>query len=212
MQGPAIVTRVPDHQRILVVSTAAEEAELLAIKGDLGRHPVVLSAPTPEAAQVLGKLGLEPLVDALLAPVSSTPADRGHRLDTLVRRHALQDRFRTVVVVSDKATSTLLVGSLAPDQVPSRSDVTVVGLPRGQRPMAARRAVVWGLALGVAAGMSGRLMPIPVLPAAVAVLGLLLLVFEPWRRIGRELVLAAAVAITAVVALVAGSARFPGNW
>jgi hypothetical protein len=78
--------------------------------------------------------------------------------------------------------------------------------------MAARRAVVSGLVLGVVAGLTEPLMPIPVLPAAVAVLGLLLLLVEPWRRIGRELLLAAAIGITAVVALAAGSARFPGNW
>ena len=78
--------------------------------------------------------------------------------------------------------------------------------------MAARRAVVWGVALGVVADLTEPLVPIPALPAMVAVLGLLLLLVEPWRRIGRELLLGATIAIAAVVALAASSQRFPGNW
>ncbi|MGZ5401384.1 MAG: hypothetical protein ACXWDM_15345, partial [Nocardioides sp.] len=159
---------MPGRQRILVVSTTAGAAELRRVRDDLGRDPVVLSAPTAEAKRVVGTLEVEPQVEVLLTPVSSPPADRGHRLDSLVRRYATHDRFRDVVVVADYATSTLLLRSLAPDQMPSRGAVTVVGLPRGDRSMAGRRAVVSGLVLGVAGIAAQRLAPILTLPGAVA--------------------------------------------
>jgi hypothetical protein len=203
---------VPGRQRIVVVSTTAGEAELLRVKDGLGRHPVVLTAPTADAKRVVRTLGVQPRVEVLLNPLRSPPADRGHRLDSLVRRHALHDRFRDVVVVADFATSTLLLRSLAPDQLPARGAVTVVGLPRGERPMAARRAVVSGLLLGVTAGVTESLAPILTLPSAVALVGLALLLITPWRHLGRELLLAAAIAVAVVLTVVAGSARFPGAW
>ena len=67
----------------------------------------------------------------LLAPVRFPDVDRGHHLDQLVRRHAVEDRFRDVVVVTDAATVTLLLRALAPDQLPMAGAVTEVGLPRG---------------------------------------------------------------------------------
>jgi hypothetical protein len=210
--GPTIVASVPGHQRILVVSTTAGEAELLRVRDGLARNPVVLAAPTAEAARVVRTLEVEPQVEELLTPVSTPPADRGHQLDSLVRRYALQDRFREVVVVTDSTTCTLLVRSLAPDQMPTAGAVTVVGLPRGDRPMAGRRAVVSGLVLGVAAGVADPLTPILALPGAVASVGLVLLLVAPWRHLGRELLLAAAIAVLVVLAIVAGSARFPGAW
>jgi hypothetical protein len=203
---------VPGRQRILVVSTAADEADLLRIRDGLGRNPVVLTAPTAEAKRVVRTLEVEPQVDLLLTPVSSPPADRGHLLDSLVRQHALQDRFRDVVVITDRASSTLLLRSLAPDQLPTRGPVTVVGLPRGDRPMDGRRAVVSGLLLGVASGLVEPLAPILTLPGVVALTGLALLLVPPVRHLGRELVLASAVAVALVLAVVAGSARFPGAW
>lgn len=199
---------MPGRQRILVVSTTTGEAELLLIRDDLGRDPVVLAAPTAEATRVVRTLGVEPQVEVLLTPVSSPHADRGHRLDSLVRRYALQDRFRDLVVVTDTASSTLLLRALAPDQMSSGGAVTVVGLPRGDRPVAVRRAVVSGLVLGVAAPLA----PILTLPGAVALVGLALLLVPPWRHLGRELLLAAAIASLVVLAVVAGSARFPGGW
>ncbi|MGZ5406142.1 MAG: hypothetical protein ACXWDL_15940, partial [Nocardioides sp.] len=84
---------MPGRQRILVVSTTAGAAELRRVRDDLGRDPVVLSAPTAEAKRVVGTLEVEPQVEVLLTPVSSPPADRGHRLDSLVRRYATHDRF-----------------------------------------------------------------------------------------------------------------------
>jgi hypothetical protein len=203
---------VPGHQRIFVVSTTAGEVELQRVLDKLARNTVLLTAPTAEATRVVRTLEVEPHVEVLLAPVSAPPADRGHQLDSLVRRYALHDRFRDVVVVTDPATSTLLLQALAPDQMPSVGAVTVVGLPRGDRPMAGRRAAVSGLVLGVAAGVADPLTPILALPGAVAMVGLSLLLVASWRHLGRELVLAAAIASTVVLAIVAGSARFPGAW
>ncbi len=211
-RAPAIVASVPGHQRIFVVSTTAGEVELQRVLDKLARNTVLLTAPTAEATRVVRTLEVEPHVEVLLAPVSAPPADRGHQLDSLVRRYALHDRFRDVVVVTDPATSTLLLQALAPDQMPSVGAVTVVGLPRGDRPMAGRRAAVSGLVLGVAAGVADPLTPILALPGAVAMVGLSLLLVASWRHLGRELVLAAAIASTVVLAIVAGSARFPGAW
>lgn len=212
MATPATVTGVPGRQRILVVSTMASEAELRRMRDDLGRDPVVLTAPTAEAKWVVRVLEVEPHVEVLLAPVSFPHVDRGHRLDDLVRRYALDDRFRDVVAVMDSASATLLLRALAPDQLSTGGAVTVVGLVRGDRPVAVRRAVASGLVLGVAAGVADPLVPLLVLPAAVGLVGLALLLVTLWRHLGRELMLAAAVAVVVVFAVVAGSARFPGAW
>lgn len=203
---------VPGRQRIFVVSTTAAETELLRIREDLGRDPVVLTAPTSEAKRVVGTLGVDTQAEMLLTPVSAPRADRGHHLDSLVRRYALPDRFRDVVVIADSSTSTLLVQSLAPDQPLSGGAVTVVGLPRGDRPTAGRRAAACGLVLGVAAGAAESLMPILTLPSVVASGGLALLLARSWRHLGRELILAAAVALATVLLVAASSARFPGGW
>ncbi len=203
---------MPGHQRILVVSTATGEAELVRVRDDLGRDSAVVAAPTADAKRVVRVLRIEPQVEVLLAPVSFPAADRGHRLDELVRSHAVSDRFRDVVVVTDSATSTLLLRTLAPDQLSTAGAVTVVGLPRGDRPAAARRAVAVGVALGLVAGMAERPAVILALPGALALTGLVLLLVQPWRHVGRELLLAAGIAVAVVFAVVAGSARFPGAW
>lgn len=203
---------MPDRQRILVVSTTAGESELAPVRDVMSRDPVVLTAPTVEAKRLVRLLGVEPRVETLLAPVSFPPADRGHRLDDLVRRHAVHDRFRDVVVVTDAATSALLLRVLAPDQLPSGGAVTVVGLARGDRPVVVRRALAVALVIAVAAGLAEPSAPILSLPGAVALVGLALLLVARWRHLGRELLLAAAVALGVVVAVVAGSARFPGGW
>ena len=203
---------MPGRQPIFVVSTTADEAELQRVRGDLGRDPVVLAAPTAEAKRVVSTLGIEPHVEVLLAPASFPPADRGHRLDELVRRHALRDRFRDVVVVTDPATATLLLRVLAPDQLASGGAVTVVGLPRGDRPVAVRRAVSGGVVLGVLAGVAEQRSAVLALPVAVAAVGLGMLLVPPWRHLGRELLLAAGIAVAVLLVVVAGSARFPGGW
>lgn len=212
MRATAIVASVPGRQRILVVSAPADAAELVRIREGLGRDPVVITAPTAEARRVVSVLDVEPHVEMLLAPVSSPPADRGHRLDDLVRHYALRDRFRDVVVVTDSGTSTLLMRVLAPDQLASGGAVTAVGLARGDRPVAVRRALAGGIVLGVAAGAAAPPAGLLVLPGAVALVGAVLLMVERWRHHGRELMLAAAVACVVVLAGVAGSARFPGGW
>lgn len=207
---------MPGHQRIIVVSTTAGEDDVARLRSDLGRSPLVLTAPTGEAKRVVTALGDEAVgavvPDVLLAPVRYPDADRGHRLDGLVRRHALQDRFRDVVVVLDPASATLLLRVLAPDQPPTSGPVTVVGLPRGDRPVAVRRWLVVGVVLGVLAGIAEPLGPILALPALVAVVGAALLVVGSWRHVGKGLMLAAAVAVGVVFLSIAGSARFPGAW
>jgi hypothetical protein len=60
--------------------------------------------------------------------------------------------------------------------------------------------------------MAEPLAPILTLPGAVASVGLALLLVPPLRHLGRELLLAAAVAVAVVLTVVAGSARFPGAW
>lgn len=203
---------MPDHQRIFVVGSTAGGAELAGLRDSLGRDPVVIAAPTGEAARVVRVLEVEPQVELLLAPVSIADVDRGHRLDDLVRRYALEDRFRDVVVVCDPATSALLLRALAPGEVPTGGGVTVAGLVRGDRPVAVRRGLVSGLVLGVVASFVEPLGPILVLLGAVTLVGLGLLLVPRWRHVGRELLLAAAVAFGVVLAVVAGSARFPDGW
>ena len=97
-----------DYQRIFVVGAQASTDEVARLRSSLGRSVVVLAAPTAEAKKVVTGLGVEPVPDVLLAPVRFPDVDRGHRLDQLVRRHAVEDRFRDVVVVTDAATVTLL--------------------------------------------------------------------------------------------------------
>ena len=185
---------------------------MLNLLEDLGRDPLVLTAPTSEAKRVIRPLEVEPRVELLLAPVSFPDSNRGHQLDELVRHHALNDRFRDVVVVADPTTSTLLLRVLAPDQLASGGPITLVGLPRGDRPVAVRRALATGLVLGAASGLVGSLVPVLALPGVVALLGLSLLPAQRWRHLGRELLLSGAVAVATVFLLVAGSARFPGAW
>ncbi len=209
---PAIVARVAGVQRIILVSPASTATELQRLRKDLGAEPVVLAAPTGEAKRVVGALGVDPQVEALLAPVRFPEADRGHRLDDLVRRIALRDRFRDVVVVTDPATTTLLLRVLAPGELATGGAMTVVGLPRGDRPLAVRRTIALGLVIAVCALVARPFVPILLQPAAVATLGLALLLVRRWQPLGRELLLAAGVALGVVFLGVAGSARFPGGW
>lgn len=201
-----------DHQRILVVSAPLDDAALARLRADVGRDPVVLTAPTTDAARVVRALGAEPQVEVLLAPVSHPQVDRGHRLDEVVRRHAVRDRFRDVVVVTDRASSTLLLRVLAPDQLAERGPVVTVGLPRGSRPVAVRRAVVEGFVLGGVAYVADPVVWILVLPFLAAAAGAVLLVPRPVRHVGQEVLLAAGIALLVALAIAAGSARFPDGW
>jgi len=200
---------VADHQRIFVVSAPLDQADLDRLRADVGRHPVVVAAPRADAARVVRALGAEPQAEVLLAPVSHPQVDRGHRLDELVRRHALRDRFRDVVVVTDRASSTLLLRVLAPDQLAAGGPVVVVGLARGGRPVAVRRALVSGALLGVVATIADDVVWFLALPVLAAVAGAALLAPRRTRHLGQELLLAAGVALVVAMVIVAGSARFP---
>lgn len=202
---------MPDYQRIHVVSTTAADAEPAGLPA-LRRVPVVLAAPTADAARVARSLGVEPQVEVLLAPVRFPDVDRGHRLDELVRAHALRDRFRDLVVVTDPASAVLLLRVLAPSQLADGGPVTVVGLARGERPVAVPRALVIGLVLGVVVAFAERSQVLLSLPVVVALVGLGLLMVVPWRHVGRELLLAAAVCVVVGIAIVAGSTRFPAGF
>lgn len=195
-----------------MISTTASPADVGRLRDDLGRDVLALTAPTAEAKQVMSALGVVPHPDVLLAPVRFPEADRGHRLDGLVRSRALQDRFRDVLVVADPATATLLLRALAPGQLSTPGAVTVVLLPRGDRAVAVQRAVVAGVPLGLLSVMGDGLVPTLVLPGAVAALGLALLLVGAWRHVGRGLLLAAGVALVVAFLTIAGSARFPGAW
>jgi hypothetical protein len=208
---------VSDFQRIFVTTGQAGDAELAALRARLGRHVVVLTAPTAEARRVVEGLGAGPggretVPDVLLAPVRFPDVDRGHRLDDLVRRHAVADRWRDVVVVADPATATLLLRVLAPDQLPAAGPVTEVGLPRGARPVPVARALVGGAVLALVSGLLGVVVPVWVLPLLAVVAGLALLVVPGNRHHGQTLLIAVGVAALLGVLAIAGSSRFPGAW
>lgn len=204
--------RVSDYQRILVVSTRAGDADVERVRARLGAEARVLTAPTAEAKRVVEGLGREPVPEVVLAPVTYPGADRGHRLDEVVRRHAIEDRFRDVVVVADQATITLLLRVLAPDQVPDRGPVVEVGLPRGARPVPLGPAAAGGVALSVVAGVLSGVLHALVLPTLVLLAGLVLLAVPSRRHLGHALLIATGVSLLVTFAAIAGSARFPGSW
>lgn len=201
-----------DYQRIFVVGAQASDDEVARLRASMGRSVVVLTAPTAEAKRVVTGLGVEPVPDALLAPVRFPDVDRGHRLDQLVRRHAVEDRFRDVVVVTDAATVTLLLRALAPDQLPMSGAVTEVGLPRGARPVPLVQAALGGAGLAFVSVLAANAMPFWVLPLLVILAGLVLLLVPRHRHLGEALLISVAVAVAVSLLSVAGSSRFPGSW
>ena len=201
-----------DLQRIYVVGTQAGADEVARVRSSLEAGAVVLTAPTAEAKKVVAGLGVEPVVDVLLAPVRFPDVDRGHRLDELVRRHAVQDRFRDVVVVTDPASVTLLLRALAPDQLPMGGAVTEVGLPRGSRPVPLVQAALGGGLLAFVTVLGADVIPIWVLPLVAVLAGLALLLVPRRRHLGEALLIAVAVAVAVSLLSVAGSSRFPGSW
>ena len=208
----ASVRDVTDYQRIFVVGTQAGDDEVARLRSSLGANAVVLTAPTVEAKRVVTGLRVEPVPDVLLAPVRFPDADRGHRLDELVRRHAVADRFRDVVVVTDPATVTLLLRALAPDQLPMGGAVTEVGLPRGARPVPLLQAALGGGVLAFVAVLAANVIAIWALPLLVVVAGLALLLVPRRRHIGEALLIAVAVSVAVSLLSIAGSSRFPGSW
>lgn len=201
-----------DFQRILVVSTRADEADVERLRRRLGSGALVLTAPTPEAKRVVVGLHRDAHPEVLLAPVRFPDVDRGHRLDDLVRQHAVQDRFRDVVVVADPATVTLLLRVLAPDQLPESGPVTDVGLPRGSRPVPLGRAAIGGAGLAVGALALSSVMPLWVLPVLGVLAGLALLVVPGQRHLGETVLVAAGASVVVGLLVIAGSDRFPGAW
>jgi len=204
---------VPGSQRITVVSTSAGPGDLGNLRRRVDRGALVLTAPTGEA-KVLAETAVRAVSgdvrpEVELAPVRFPDVDRGHRLDALVRGHALVDRFRDVVVVADPATVTLLLRVLAPDQLASGGPVTVVGLPRADPPASLGRVAAVGSVLGLLAVALQALLPVLLLPLGAGAAGLGLLAVPSRRRTGRELLLAALVALVVVVMVVASSRRFP---
>lgn len=199
-------------QRIFTVSVQASTTDVERLRARLGSSVRVLTAPTVEASRVVEALGREPVPEVLLAPVRFPDVDRGHRLDELVRRHAVEDRYRDLVVVADPATLTLLLRVLAPDQLPEAGPVTEVGLPRAPRPVPLGKAAAGGVGLAVVAGVLTPVLAPWVLPALVALAGLALLVVPGRRYVGQALLIAAAVSVVVTLMAIAGSARFPGAW
>ena len=202
-----------DFQRIFVVGAQAGADEVTRLRSSLRSGATVLTAPTAEARRVVEGLGVDPVPDVLLAPVRFPDVDRGHRLDELVRRHALRDRFRDVVVVTDAATVTLLLRALAPDQLPMAGAVTEVGLPRGPRPVPLLQAALGGSGSRVR-GRAGRQRhpdlgaPAPRRGRAAS--------RSCWcrvlRHLGEALLISVAVSVAVSLLAIAGSSRFPGSW
>ncbi len=201
-----------DLQRIFVVSTQADAAEVARVRAGIGSSAIVVTAPTADGKRVVQGLGHTAHPEVVLAPVRFPDVDRGHRLDEVVRRHAVADRFRDLVVVADPATITLLLRVLAPDQLPASGPVTEVGLPRGPHPVPLGRSAAGGVGLALVASLSSAVVPVWVLPALAAVAGLVLLVLPGRRWIGQSVLIAVAVALGVSLLAIAGSARFPGAW
>ena len=201
-----------DYQLIHVVTTQAGTAEVDRLRASLAASATVITAPTAEAKRVVAGLGRDAHPDVLLAPVRFPDVDRGHRLDALVRRHAVEDRFRDVVVVADPATVTLLLRVLAPDQLPSAGPVIEVGLPRGPRPVPLGRAAIGGAVLALVSLAVSTLVPVWLLPALVALVGLVLLLVPGQRYLGQTALVAVGASLVVGLLTIAGSARFPGTW
>jgi hypothetical protein len=203
---------VTDYQRILVVSTQADEAEVQRVRARIGSSAVVLTAPTAEGKRIVQGLRHDAHPEMELAPVRFPDVDRGHRLDEVVRRHAVADRYRDVVVVADPATITLLLRVLAPDQLPASGPVTEVGLPRGPRPVPLGRAAIGGAAIAVGALALSSVVPLWVLPVLGVLAGLVLLVVPGQRHLGTTVLVAAGASVVVGLLVIAGSDRFPGAW
>lgn len=203
--------RVGGFQRIAVVSTASGPSDLRALGRKVAQGALVLTAPTGEAKVVAEAVSGQVRPEILLAPVRFPDADRGHRLDALVREHALRDRFRDLVVVADPATVTLLLRVLAPAQLASGGPVAVVGLPRADPPVSLLRVALLGGVMGVVASLLDGLLPLLALPVGAALCGLLLLAVPAQRRTAREVLLAAGIGTLVLLMIVAGSTRFPSG-
>lgn len=200
-----------DYQRIVVATTQAASSDVAAVRRRLGARALVLTAPTAEAKRVVEELRRDAVPEVVLAPVRSPDADRGHRLDEVVRRHALADRFRDVVVVADPATVVLLLRVLTPDQLPAGGPITEVGLPRAPRTVPLGWTAAGGVALAMVAGALASVVPFWLLPALVVLAGLALLLLPGRRHVAQALLVAVAIAAIVSLMVIAGSSRFPSQ-
>lgn len=201
-----------NHQRIFIVTTEIRGAEIGALRKRLGATATVLTAPTAEAKAVVTGLGRKPAPEVVLAPVTYPDVDRGHRLDDLVRRHAVADRLRDVVVVADPATVTLLLRVIAPGQLASSGPVTLVSLPRASDPVPFGKVVIGGAVLAVLSGLVDPFLPLPFFLGLIMLVGLALLLSPRQRRNGQAVLLSLVVATIVALLGIASSARFPGGW
>jgi hypothetical protein len=178
------------------------------------RRAVVLSAPEAEARARAETLGLPVLVcPELAAEPGGVPDGHPHRLDALIRGHAVADRWRDLVVVADPATlHAAAAGLCGPTAAPPPADaegVVVVGLPRGSPPVPWAAVAVGAVVVAGLVGLTqDRLHPL-VLPGLAAGVGLTLVLPERTRRAGRSLLAVAALAAVLVLVVVAGASRFP---
>lgn len=201
-------------QRVVLIATTTPAAQ---VRPRLGRRPLVLCAPTPEAKRIVAGLavrapGLEATPEVLLTPVTTSGPQRGHDLEALVRRHALADRYRDVVVVADPGTTALVARGLTGHRGPT-APMTVVGLPRGGRPFATPWWAVCaaGFLLAVVAGLLVPRLHLLAVPALVAAVGVGLVPSGRTRPLGLAVLAAAGVALVLVLLGVSSARRFPAQ-
>jgi hypothetical protein len=197
-------------QRIILVPTGAAHREF-----NRPRRGVVLASPDPAAQALATTTGLPVVTSPELADAGRADADRAQRLERLVRGHAVSDRFRDVVVVTDAETVRVVTTELCAlpgaSTLPGGPEVVIVGLPRAARPVQVGPVLVGaGLVTLVTLLTVGRLYPL-VVPAVVAVAGLVLLPWTGSRHLGRTLLAQAGLAAVIVFVVVAGSGRFPAE-
>jgi hypothetical protein len=199
-------------QRIVLVPTDAAHPTF-----SRPRRGVVLAAPDPAAQALAATTGLPTITSPELAAAgpAEAEADRVRRLETLVRGHAVSDRFRDVVVVTDgetvRAVATELCALPGASTLPGGGEVVTVGLPRAGRPVRLGPALVGaGLVSLLTLVTLDRLYPL-VIPAVVALGGLVLLPWPGTRHVGRTLLAQAGLAAVVVFVVVAGSGRFPAE-
>jgi hypothetical protein len=186
-------------QRIVLVPTGAAAAAI-----PVPRRGLVLVVADPAAESWAASTGL---------PTEPLPALPVRDLENLVRARAVGDRWRDVVVVADAVTVSALTSALCDlpgsSALAAADDIVVVGLPRGARPVRPLDVVVGAGLLSLSTlVLIGRVYPL-VLPAVVAGGGLLLLPWSGSRHLGRTLLAVAGIAAVVVLAVVAGSTRFP---
>lgn len=179
------------------------------------RSALVLTAPDAAARARAVSLGRPVVVSQELAEgrPGESSAERAHRLDTLVRSHAVSDRWRDLVVVADPDTLRDVATGLCslPDATmwSGAAEVVTVGLPRGTRPVRVLPTLVGALVVALLAlPLLGRFHPL-LLPGLVAVGGVALLPWAVTRHAARTLLAVAGLATLVVFLGVAGAGRFP---